>query len=284
MPVLVAPDGAAAHGPPRRRARDGARRRGRRDDHGACRRSPRRTPREVAAAAPGAPRWFQLYVTARPRRLARAHRRGGRRRLPGDRRHRRRARARTPRARLPHRLPRARWTSTMPAVSAASAAAAASPSRTSSRSIDPTRHLEATSSSSSEDCPLPVLVKGIQTAEDAALACEHGAAGIVVSNHGGRQLDTVAATAEMLPEIVDAVDGRARGPRRRRHPARDRRARRAALGARAVLVGRPALWGLAAGGEQGARDVLEPADGRGRARAGAARLRSPAEVTRTHVT
>ncbi len=58
------------------------------------------------------------------------------------------------------------------------------------------------------DCRVPVLVKGVLTAEDAALAIDHGAAGIVVSNHGGRQLDRCLATADALPEVVEAVDGR----------------------------------------------------------------------------
>ena len=89
------------------------------------------------------------------------------------------------------------------------------------------------------------------TAEDAALAVEHGAAGVVVSNHGGRQLDRVLATADALPEVVEAVDGRAAvlvdGGIRRGIDV----AIALALGADAVLVGRPALWGLAAGGEDG---------------------------------
>jgi isopentenyl diphosphate isomerase/L-lactate dehydrogenase-like FMN-dependent dehydrogenase len=104
---------------------------------------------------------------------------------------------------------------------------------------------------------LPVLIKGLLTAEDAALAVEHGAAGVVVSNHGGRQLDRSPATADALPEIVDAVDGRATvlvdGGIRRGVDV----AIALALGADAVLVGRPALWGLAAAGEAGARRVLE---------------------------
>jgi len=107
------------------------------------------------------------------------------------------------------------------------------------------------------DSSAPVLLKGVQTAEDARLACEHGAAGIVVSNHGGRQLDTVDATIDLLPECVEAVDGRI-------EVLVDGGIRRGtdvlvalALGARAVLVGRPALWGLAVGGEAGARHVLE---------------------------
>ena len=90
------------------------------------------------------------------------------------------------------------------------------------------------------DSPLPVIVKGILTAEDAALACEHGAAAIVVSNHGGRQLDGVAPTIELLPEVVEAVDGRVEvlldgGIRRGTDVVKA-----LALGARAVLVGRPA--------------------------------------------
>src|ERR1044072_6055291 len=107
------------------------------------------------------------------------------------------------------------------------------------------------------ECELPVLVKGILTAEDAALAVEHGAAGVVVSNHGGRQLDCVAASADALPAVVDAVEGRAAvlvdgGIRRGTDVAIA-----LALGADAVLVGRPAIWGLAVDGERGARRVLE---------------------------
>jgi isopentenyl diphosphate isomerase/L-lactate dehydrogenase-like FMN-dependent dehydrogenase len=106
-------------------------------------------------------------------------------------------------------------------------------------------------------CPLPLVVKGILTAEDATLACEHGCAGLVVSNHGGRQLDGVPATLDALPEVVEAAGGRAEvyldgGVRRGTDVVKA-----LALGARAVLVGRPALWGLAAGGEEGARHVLE---------------------------
>jgi 4-hydroxymandelate oxidase len=102
-----------------------------------------------------------------------------------------------------------------------------------------------------------VIVKGIQTAEDALLAVEHGARAVIVSNHGGRQLDGVAPTLEILPEVVDAVGDRT-------EVLMDGGIRRGtdvitalALGARAVLVGRPALWGLAVDGEAGARHVLE---------------------------
>ena len=101
-----------------------------------------------------------------------------------------------------------------------------------------------------------MLVKGIVTAEDATLAVEHGAAGVIVSNHGGRQLDGAIATIDALPEVADAVDGRIEvlldgGIRRGADVVKA-----LALGARAVLAGRAPLWGLAAGGEQGARDVL----------------------------
>ncbi len=104
---------------------------------------------------------------------------------------------------------------------------------------------------------LPLLVKGVLTAEDARLACEHGCAGVIVSNHGGRQLDGVPATLDALPEVVEAVAGRAEvyldgGVRRGTDVAKA-----LALGARAVAIGRPALWGLAAAGEEGARHVLE---------------------------
>jgi isopentenyl diphosphate isomerase/L-lactate dehydrogenase-like FMN-dependent dehydrogenase len=104
---------------------------------------------------------------------------------------------------------------------------------------------------------VPILVKGLVTAEDAALAVEHGAGGVVVSNHGGRQLDRCVASADALPEVVEAVAGRipvlVDGGIRRGVDV----AIALALGADAVLVGRPALWGLAAGGAEGAGKVLE---------------------------
>lgn len=104
---------------------------------------------------------------------------------------------------------------------------------------------------------LPILVKGLITGEDAALAVEHGAAGVVVSNHGGRQLDNAPATIDALPEVVKAVAGRIPvlidgGIRRGTDVAVA-----LALGAEAVLVGRPALWGLACEGKAGARRALE---------------------------
>lgn len=103
---------------------------------------------------------------------------------------------------------------------------------------------------------LPVLVKGVLRGDDARLAMDHGAAGVVVSNHGGRQLDTVPATIEVLPEIAAAVDGRAPvlvdgGIRRGTDVLKA-----LCLGADAVCVGRPILWGLATDGEDGAAHVL----------------------------
>ena len=103
---------------------------------------------------------------------------------------------------------------------------------------------------------MPVLIKGIVHPDDARLAAEHGASGIVVSNHGGRQLDTSPATIEVLPEIVDALDGSIEvlidgGVRRGSDILKA-----VALGATAVLAGRPVLWGLAANGEKGVAHVL----------------------------
>jgi 4-hydroxymandelate oxidase len=104
---------------------------------------------------------------------------------------------------------------------------------------------------------LPVLIKGILAPEDATLALEHGASGIVVSNHGGRQLDGVMATIDALPAIASRVAGRVPilmdgGVRRGTDVFKA-----VALGARAVLIGRAYLWGLAADGEAGVSRVLE---------------------------
>jgi isopentenyl diphosphate isomerase/L-lactate dehydrogenase-like FMN-dependent dehydrogenase len=130
---------------------------------------------------------------------------------------------------------------------------------------------------------LPVLVKGVLTGEDAALAVERGAAGVVVSNHGGRQLDCVAAGADALPEVVDAVEGRGAvlvdgGVRRGTDVAIA-----LALGADAVLVGRPALWGLAVDGEAGARRVLGLLREELELALALCGCASPAELSRAHV-
>ena len=130
---------------------------------------------------------------------------------------------------------------------------------------------------------LPVVVKGILTAEDARIACEHGAAAIVVSNHGGRQLDGVPASLDALEEVVEAVAGRAEvlvdgGVRRGTDVLKA-----LALGARAVMIGRAMLWGLAVAGEEGVSDVLRLL--REEIELGLALLgcASPADVSRAHV-
>lgn len=105
--------------------------------------------------------------------------------------------------------------------------------------------------------PLPLVLKGILTAEDTRLAVDAGAEAIVVSNHGGRQLDGAPATLDVLSEVVEAAEGRTEvlldGGIRRGSDV----FKALALGARAVLVGRPYLWGLAVNGEEGVRRVLE---------------------------
>ncbi|WAL75551.1 alpha-hydroxy acid oxidase [Kitasatospora sp. YST-16] len=108
-----------------------------------------------------------------------------------------------------------------------------------------------------ERSSLPIVLKGILTAEDARLAAEHGVDAVVVSNHGGRQLDGALPTLSALPEVVAAVppdlpvllDGGVR--------TGTDVALAVALGARAVLIGRPILWGLAADGENGVARVLD---------------------------
>lgn len=104
---------------------------------------------------------------------------------------------------------------------------------------------------------LPIVVKGVLTSEDALLAVENGVSGIIVSNHGARQLDHVPATIDALPEVIRAVrsspvevfvDGGFR--------TGTDVLKALALGARGVFVGRPVLWGLSVGGEEGVRNVL----------------------------
>ena len=104
---------------------------------------------------------------------------------------------------------------------------------------------------------LPIILKGILRSDDAARAVEHGVDGIVVSNHGGRQLDGAIAALEALPGVLETVGGRLpvlmdSGIRRGADALKA-----LALGARAVLLGRPYIWGLAVAGEDGVRDVLE---------------------------
>jgi 4-hydroxymandelate oxidase len=105
--------------------------------------------------------------------------------------------------------------------------------------------------------PLPVVVKGVLAPADARLCVEHGAAALIVSNHGARQLDSAPASVTMLEPVVDAVDGQAEvlvdgGIRRGTDVLKA-----LCLGARAVLIGRPVLWGLTLDGEEGVRSVLQ---------------------------
>jgi isopentenyl diphosphate isomerase/L-lactate dehydrogenase-like FMN-dependent dehydrogenase len=212
------------------------------------------TPEDVAAAAPAGPRWFQLYVF-RDRGITRAlveqaaehgygaivltvdaPRLGPRERdlrtgfrIPAE-------------ITVPSLAALGRWEGATPLETAA-----AFDSSLTWADLDELRSLAS----------LPLVLKGIQTAEDAKLACAHGVDALVVSNHGGRQLDAVAPTAELLPEVVEAAAGRGEvyvdGGIRRGSDV----VKALALGARAVLVGRAPLWGLACGGEAGARRVLE---------------------------
>ncbi|WP_082310333.1 alpha-hydroxy acid oxidase [Nonomuraea sp. SBT364] len=103
---------------------------------------------------------------------------------------------------------------------------------------------------------LPIVLKGILHPADAVLAVEHGAAAIIVSNHGGRQLDTTPASVDRLPLIADAVGGRVPllldgGVRRGTDVIKA-----LALGARAVAIGRPVMWGLSVAGADGVAKVL----------------------------
>jgi isopentenyl diphosphate isomerase/L-lactate dehydrogenase-like FMN-dependent dehydrogenase len=132
-------------------------------------------------------------------------------------------------------------------------------------------------------CALPLVVKGVLTAEDALLALEHGVEGIVVSNHGGRQLDGVPASLDALPEVVEAVGDRGEvlldgGVRRGTDVAKA-----LALGAQAVLVGRAVVWGLAVAGEEGVRRVLELFRTEMALALTLLGCSSPAEVGRAHV-
>jgi isopentenyl diphosphate isomerase/L-lactate dehydrogenase-like FMN-dependent dehydrogenase len=212
------------------------------------------TPSEVAAAAPGAPRWFQLYHF-RDRGVTQALLDEARDAgflaivLTVD------------APRLGRRERDLRTGFEIPPEITVPSFAAAMGRSTAGTPADMFALMDASVSwkdleELADATDLPVLVKGILTADDAQLACEHGAAGVVVSNHGGRQLDGVAATIDALPEVVDAVEGRIQvlidgGIRRGTDVVKA-----LALGADSVLAGRAPLWGLAARGEAGAEQVL----------------------------
>jgi isopentenyl diphosphate isomerase/L-lactate dehydrogenase-like FMN-dependent dehydrogenase len=241
------------------------------------------TPSDVAAAAPGAPRWLQIYVF-RDREvsddvIAQALEAGfSALVLTADLpvygiRHRE--------ARLGFAVPE----ENVPAIAAARALRAAG-------AADEHHALGLLESGLQWDYvtelrerwKVPVVVKGLVTAEDAKLACDHGASAVVVSNHGGRQLDGAIASLDALPEVVEAVGNRAEvyldgGVRRGSDVVMA-----LALGARAVLVGRPALYGLAFGGAKGVEQVLEIIRDETENALALLGCRSPEEVTRGHVT
>jgi isopentenyl diphosphate isomerase/L-lactate dehydrogenase-like FMN-dependent dehydrogenase len=213
------------------------------------------TPAEVAAAAPGAPRWFQVYCF-RDEGVTRAL-------IEQAVEHGYEALVLTvdaPRAGRRERDLRTAFEVpaevTVPSVAAALGEPASLTIAEIFGMLDLTltwRDLERIRGLSD----LPLLVKGVMTEEDARLACEAGVDGIVVSNHGGRQLDGVHAPIEVLSEVVEAVEGRAEvlvdgGVRRGTDVVKA-----LALGASAAMIGRPVLWGLAVAAEEGVRHVLE---------------------------
>lgn len=236
------------------------------------------TPGEVAAAAPNAARWLQIYVfrdrAVSDEVIAQALEAGfSALVLTAD----------LPVVGIREREERGGWATPDARVPAFVAARARG-----SRLDDPLGLLDAGLqwdyvTDLRERWSVPVIVKGLLTAEDAELACEHGAAGIVVSNHGGRQLDGAMASLEALPEVVEAVAGRAEvlldgGVRRGTDVVTA-----LALGARAVLVGRPVMYGLAFGGARGVQQVLEILRDETENALALLGCRSPAEVTRAHV-
>jgi 4-hydroxymandelate oxidase len=237
------------------------------------------SPAELAAAVPGAPQWFQLYWSQDrgfTGELVAAVAEAGFRALvltvdfPVAGRRERDLRAAfalpddLPLPNLPVRLERQDFHRELGAI------------------VDPTltwRDLEWLRSV----CDLPLVVKGVLTPEDALLAAEHGAAAVIISNHGGRQLDGVPATLDVLPEVVDAVGQRVEvlldgGIRRGTDVLKA-----LALGARATLAGRAVVWGLAADGEEGVAHVLALL--RKEIEVGLKLLgcRSPVGVTQAHV-
>jgi 4-hydroxymandelate oxidase len=212
---------------------------------------------EVAAAAPDAARWFQVYVVRdrgwTAELVARAAAAGYRALVltvdvpllghrPRD-------------LRNDFRLPTGLRPANAPPVAAARQRELAADVLAQAGQFDPAL-TPATIGWLAERSGLPVVVKGVLRGDDAVACVDAGAAGVVVSNHGGRQLDTVVASADALAEVVAAVGDRAEvyvdgGVRRGTDVVKA-----LALGARAVLVGRPVLWGLAVGGAAGVERVL----------------------------
>jgi 4-hydroxymandelate oxidase len=131
---------------------------------------------------------------------------------------------------------------------------------------------------------LPIVLKGIMTGEDAALAVEHGVDAVIVSNHGGRSLDTPRGTLDALPEVVAAAGSQLEvyvdGGLRTGHDI----VVALALGARATLIGRPVTWGLATGGAEGLGAVLEILRSQLRGVMGIIGAPTLADIVRAHVT
>jgi isopentenyl diphosphate isomerase/L-lactate dehydrogenase-like FMN-dependent dehydrogenase len=238
------------------------------------------TPGDIAAAAPGAPRWLQIYVF-RDREVSdgvieQALEAGySALVLTAD----------LPVYGMRHREARTGFAAPEEAVPAIVEARARGGEREGHHSLGLLESgLEwGYVSELGERWGVPVIVKGLVTAEDAVLACDYGAAGVVVSNHGGRQLDGAIASLDALPEVVDAVADRAEvyldgGVRRGSDVAMA-----LALGAKAVLVGRPVMYGLGFGGSEGVSHVLEILREETENALALLGCRSPAEVTRAHV-
>jgi len=238
------------------------------------------TPSDVAAAAPGAPRWLQIYVfrdrEVSDQVIAEAIEAGfSALVLTAD----------LPVYGIRHREARTGFEAPEGEVPAILAARARGGDAEGHHSLD---LLESGLewdyvTELRERWKVPVIVKGLVTAEDAVLACEHGASGVSVSNHGGRQLDGAIASLEALPEVVEAVGDRAEvyldgGVRRGSDVVMA-----LALGARAVLVGRPAMYGLAFGGDKGVRQVLEILRDETENALALLGCRSPDEVTAAHI-
>ena len=238
------------------------------------------TPAEVAAAAPNAPRWLQIYVfqdrAVSDDVIAQALENG--------------FTALVLTADLPVYGIRHRETRTgfeppeddMPAIVAARARGGDDQEHHSLALLESGLEWDYVTELR-ERWKVPVIVKGLVTAEDAILACDHGASGVVVSNHGGRQLDGAIASLEALPEVVDAVGDRAEvfvdgGVRRGSDVVMA-----LALGARAVLVGRPAMYGLAWRGAEGVAQVLEILREETENALALLGCRSPGEVTAAHI-
>lgn len=238
------------------------------------------TPDQVAAAAPGAPRWLQLYVFrdrgVSDEVIAEALESGfSALVLTAD----------VPVYGMRHRETRLGFEAPEDDVPALVTAHRRGAERAGHHSLD---LLESSLewdylTELRERFDVPVVVKGLVTAEDARLAVEHGASGVVVSNHGGRQLDGAVASLDALPEVVAAVDGRAEvyldgGVRRGTDVVTA-----LGLGARAVLLGRPALYGLAIDGARGVTRVLDLLRDEIENALALLGCRSPAEVTSAHV-